>query len=165
MPVQFVVEAKGLPEAIAQLQGLSGKELARKTRTVVARGTRALLVPAIRAAAPTGRGKTGKYPHPPGTLAKKVGARQIRTRQGEIAAVSVGPKRGKNGAWWGGWVIRGTKPHDIKAKNAGSLFFNGSNITEVHHPGAKPNPFVNRGVEGRETSLAESIKRELLKEP
>lgn len=164
MPFQLVIQSKGIPETIRKLQGLTGKELERKSRTVIARSARAILVPPVKAAAPTGPGKHGRYPHAAGTLAKKVGARQVRLRSGEMAAVSVGPKRGRNGAWWAGWVIRGTKPHVIRARYAKSLFFNGSNITEVRHPGAKANPFVKRGVQGKEARLAQRIKQELLKE-
>lgn len=166
MPFQLVIQTKGIEATIQRLQGLSGKELERKTRNVLTRSVRAILVPPVRREAQKiAKAKTGgKYPHPAGVLAKKVHAVQIKRRTGEMVAVSVGPKRGKNGAWWAGWVIRGTKPHVIRARNGGSLFFNGSNISEVHHPGAKSDPFVKRGVQGKEAALAARIKKELLKE-
>jgi hypothetical protein len=53
----------------------------------------------------------------------------------------------------GKWIVKGTRPHMIRAKNAGSLRFNWSKgpkgpgvyfMKSVRHPGTKKNPFVSR---------------------
>jgi HK97 gp10 family phage protein len=52
---------------------------------------------------------------------------------------AVGAERG---AFYYAMVEFGTKPHEILPKNGKSLFFAGFNGSIVHHPGAKPKPFM-----------------------
>lgn len=48
------------------------------------------------------------------------------------------------------WVLGGTRPHEIRPRNAKALYWvdrGGSHFARlVHHPGTKPNPFVRRAV-------------------
>ena len=51
------------------------------------------------------------------------------------------------------WILEGTKPHTIRSKGDGPMAFEVNGITrfayEVHHPGTRPNNFVDNTV--RET--------------
>ena len=55
------------------------------------------------------------------------------------------------GASYGKFVVEGTAPHEIRAANGGVLSFMvaGKRIftTIVHHPGTKPNPFMQNALE------------------
>lgn len=56
------------------------------------------------------------------------------------AAVRIGNR--KKGVFYEGMVLRGTKPHVIKAPVGGALGFGGIVRQVVQHPGAKPNDFM-----------------------
>jgi hypothetical protein len=47
----------------------------------------------------------------------------------------------------GDYVLFGTKPHVIKAKNAKALKTPYGYFKKVNHPGTKPNDFLKRGLE------------------
>jgi hypothetical protein len=58
------------------------------------------------------------------------------------------------------YVVKGTRPHIIRPKNASVLAFEGSTVGGliftrlVHHPGTKPNPFIHTSaVETQDESL------------
>lgn len=51
-------------------------------------------------------------------------------------------------AFWAAWVEFGTAAHLIKPKTAASLFFRGSNVESVQHPGAKKRPFMRPTLDG-----------------
>jgi hypothetical protein len=46
----------------------------------------------------------------------------------------------------GDYVLFGTKPHEIKAKNAKALKTPYGYFKKVNHPGTKPNDFLGRGL-------------------
>lgn len=49
---------------------------------------------------------------------------------------------GDDKAWYARFVEFGTAPHTIKAKNpSGLLYFNGTRVPQVNHPGSEPRPF------------------------
>ena len=49
-------------------------------------------------------------------------------------------------ASYGEYVLFGTSPHDIVAKNAKALKTPYGFFRKVHHPGTKPNDFLGRGL-------------------
>jgi hypothetical protein len=58
------------------------------------------------------------------------------------------------------YVVRGTRPHLIRPVNVSVLAFEGSNgkivfTRLVHHPGTKPNPFMQRAVEDARSRVEE----------
>lgn len=115
---------------------------------------RKIAVPRVRAAAPRSRQQI-KGHTPPGTLKSQVTARELRTRQGEFAAVAVGPKvsKGKDKAWYAHFVIAGVRPHRIFPEGQSLRFQYGSGIAHakvVNHPGISPNPFVVRSAPDEE---------------
>jgi hypothetical protein len=46
----------------------------------------------------------------------------------------------------GDYVLFGTQPHEIRAKNAGALKTPYGLFKKVNHPGTKPNDFLGRGL-------------------
>jgi len=62
---------------------------------------------------------------------------------------------------YAGWVHRGTDPHYIEGNNY--LYWNGAShpVTHVFHPGTKPNPFMERGLEASEGAIREHFNREI----
>jgi hypothetical protein len=46
------------------------------------------------------------------------------------------------------FVIEGTRPHDIYPRDKKALFWPGARhpVTHVHHPGTKPNPFLEEAL-------------------
>lgn len=55
------------------------------------------------------------------------------------------------------FVIEGTKPHEIRPRQARALYWvdsGGSHFARlVHHPGTRPNPFVRRAVRPMEPAI------------
>lgn len=93
---------------------------------------RAIYQDALRAAAPVGKGPTaGRLRDSLSAGASVVGTELV------VTATSSAPETP--------FVIEGTAPHEIRAKNARALAFEvGGELvfaTSVHHPGTKANPF------------------------
>jgi HK97 gp10 family phage protein len=68
---------------------------------------------------------------------------RVRTSfSGGVPTARIGP--GSKTRHIANWLEFGTAPHVIKARRAKELFFPGSGhpITEVHHPGTAPHPFI-----------------------
>lgn len=105
------------------------------------------------------RGREREYGRP-GDLRRSIAARKIRSNP--AIGVAVGPMGKLGFARW--WVVRGTRPHTIRARSG---FLPAGMGREVRHPGAKANPFVARGVargEAEAMQIAEdSIMEELTK--
>lgn len=88
-----------------------------------------------------------------------------RLKNGKVTA-SV--KAGNKNAWYWRFVEFGTRPHDIKPKNRKSLFFAGMNKEIVHHPGARPHPFMRPALDSQSAAaiqaVGEQIKKRLTKQ-
>lgn len=52
----------------------------------------------------------------------------------------------------------GTAPHRIAAKNAKALFFDGSGVQAVDHPGASPRPFMRPAWEASKSGVLVDLK-------
>ncbi|MCG2586493.1 HK97-gp10 family putative phage morphogenesis protein [Massilia sp. TS11] len=68
----------------------------------------------------------------------------------------------------GPWIEHGTKPHLIKPKAAKALAIKGSLVEVIHHPGAKPKPFMRPALDSRATealqAVGDAIKARLTKQ-
>lgn len=97
-----------------------------------------LVVGAVRARAPVGKGPTA------GGLRRSVTSRRVQS------AGSVSLQVGAT-ATYAPFVVDGTRPHMIQARNARVLRFTTSGgqtlfRPRVNHPGTKPNPFAREAV-------------------
>lgn len=88
-----------------------------------------------------------------GRLRQAIIARPLPIRSGRemgaIVKVNYSTRSGAVTAPHGHLVEFGTKPHLIKAKNGKVLAFNGTFRKEVHHPGAKPEPYFKPAVRAK----------------
>lgn len=77
-------------------------------------------------------------------------------------------KAGSDKAWYWRFVEFGTAAHVIKARRQKSLFFNGSQVTSVDHPGARAKPFMRPALDARASdavvAVGEQIKKRLTKQ-
>ncbi len=96
----------------------------------------------------------------PGEMRKSVKVRRIRSNP--AIGVVVAPM-GKT-AFMRHWVAGGTKPHLIRPKGGGFLALAFGAVKLVHHPGAKPNPFVGRGIARANTEALDVTERTIFAE-
>lgn len=100
---------------------------------------------ALKAAAPVGNGPTA------GRLRDSISNR----RTGSVIVQFT------TGVPYATYVMRGTRPHTIAPRNAKALYWSdsgGSHFARlVHHPGTKPNPFVEKAVRPLMPLLAEKL--------
>lgn len=185
-------QVSGLEELLAGLGALDHKGI-QNLATASLKRSSAGLVRAVRREAPVGpsphvssaKGKRGSK----GPLSRNVTARKLRTRQGELVAISVGPR-----AWYKHFVIRGTRPHIIEARDAGGVRAESADIrrinryeaggytsdransrhalrlaraaqgrfvSRVRHPGARGNDFVSRAARGQAGPLRMALARDI----
>jgi len=73
------------------------------------------------------------------------------------------PARTPDGEFYGEFVRDGTRPHDIRPKNAKALrFMIGSNVIfamVVKHPGNRPNPYHKRTLAALRPRVGQIVKR------
>lgn len=80
---------------------------------------------------------------------------RISTRKkGSIVSASVyagGKNKRKNVVVFYAHMIErtGAKPHIIKGRNGGMLYFNGRMVRQVQHPGFSPKPFMRPALDGQ----------------
>ncbi|GAC1326389.1 MAG: hypothetical protein NVSMB2_25470 [Chloroflexota bacterium] len=73
---------------------------------------------------------------------------EVRARLAELARAAevIGASRVKIGSDldYAKYVVEGTRPHDIYPRDKQALFWEGAMhpVGHVHHPGTKPNPFL-----------------------
>lgn len=72
------------------------------------------------------------------------------------AHVKVGGKK-KGDPFYAHMVHEGTKPHEIKPRRFGSLFFAGLFRKLVKHPGAKANPFMRRAFDNKAGAAIDAV--------
>lgn len=63
---------------------------------------------------------------------------------------------GKNAPHWH-WVEFGTAAHKIMPKGAGALHFGATTVDAVHHPGAKPHPFMRPAFDAKSTAAIAAV--------
>jgi HK97 gp10 family phage protein len=65
-------------------------------------------------------------------------------------------------AWYGRLVEFGTKPHLIKSKKGNALKLHGGKLVmQVHHPGAKPKPFMEPAAATKYQAAIDAITNRL----
>jgi HK97 gp10 family phage protein len=69
------------------------------------------------------------------------------------ARVKVGGKKAKH---WR-WVEFGTAAHKIMPKGAGALHFGATTVDGVHHPGAKPHPFMRPAFDAKSAAAIAAV--------
>lgn len=175
-PLTHTVQIQNLDRFYARLSALRGEPLAKTVQKSLQSALRKTVVQIIRGGTYFGGHGHGPHHGPPGRLLKAVDARAAKKRPGEMAAVKVGPggKQGANKAWYAHFVVRGTKPHLITASGWGggsatrvvrkanrgealALTVAGTLVKTVNHPGARANPFINKGLRREEL-----LKRQLV---
>lgn len=116
-----------------ELQELLNQLPAKIEANVVRGGLRAgaiVIKNAIQDACPVDDGDLKNSVKVSGRIKKKYGLISYRVR--------VGDKK----AWYAHLIEFGTKAHEIRAKDGKSLFIGGLMRTNIHHPGARPKPFI-----------------------
>lgn len=140
MSVTVAAKLIGATAAIAVLRDL---EFAARRRVVQAatRAASAVVVAEVRQEAPVGQ---------TGQLRKQLKAslkfaRSIGTVIATIRSKATKSQRTKKTtAWYTRLVVGGTKPHDIHTSLAFALNTPHGFFRHVRHPGARPNPFMDR---------------------
>jgi hypothetical protein len=143
------VDIRGIPElqaALAKFEDAPAKKLLQKASTAGAKA----LKPPIQGEAPVG--PSGNRHTKRGALRRSVSSRQAR-KDRPAAVVSARPKV----AFYRHMVIGGTKPHDIR--RPATTPTGGQYMRVIHHPGAKANPFVERGFQSGEAAALAAIDR------
>lgn len=142
------LQVTGLADLQLALDTLPAKIEANILRGALRAGAKVQLL-AARVAAPVGAPAAENarlYGGRRGALRDSLRIKSVRAPRGVVKiAVSAGGKA-KDGAdaFYARFVEKGTKPHDIKPRRHRSLFFAGLLREIVHHPGARPQPFMER---------------------
>jgi HK97 gp10 family phage protein len=89
-------------------------------------------------------------------------ARSLRVstaaRRGKVtASVKAGDQR----AWYWRFVEFGTAAHTIKGKNGKRLFFNGTIVSSVNHPGARAKPFMRPALDSKSSEAIRAVGRKI----
>lgn len=136
------VTLEGVPEVTRLLSRFEGDEADRLLRRGLSAGAR-VLRGTIRAAAPPrirAGVRSGMPGVAPGTLYRSIRYRTLKKRLGPPAVV-VGPM-----ARYRHWAIGGTRPHEIHVRDAAAFPRFLGFRTVVQHPGARGDPWVERGI-------------------
>lgn len=115
------------------LERISEEKRAKALRTSTTAGAKAA-VPVLRAATPVG--KTGN-------LQGSVRHKAMKRRYGIGSVVAPMGKKASHRHL----VVGGTKAHVIPGPAGGALRVGNRYLRAVHHPGAKPNPFIDRAAD------------------
>ena len=129
----------GIRDAINQsLRGEGGEALATEMK--------------LRAPRRTGRLHSGIGVH--------VGARS----KGHLSDVEVGyvgelshGNKGGGRFQLGAWIESGTKPHEIRARDGGSLVLGGNHFEKVDHPGSRPQRVASKSIRAAEWEVLADV--------
>lgn len=98
-----------------------------------------------------------RVPRRSGALAASLRVSTKKRGQSVSAAVKVGDR--KKGVFYAGFVMGGTKPHLIRARQQPMLSFGGIIRKSVQHPGAKAQNFMEEGDRvGRTPAIQEAFR-------
>lgn len=137
------VTVEGLAEAREILNRLP-QNIIRNAVTAAVRAGNRVVITEARQQAP--RGQTGQ-------LAKSIRGSVKTDRRRGIVYGRVRPKATKRereagkSTHYAKFVVGGTKPHRIPKQGTDALAFKGRVRSAVDHPGARPNPFMERAAE------------------
>ncbi len=153
-----LVNVKGLSDLQGLLDKLPAKIEQNILRGALRQGANVIKAEAQSQLASAGHNKTGQ-------LSKGL---KVATRsKGGVVTATVSAK-GKHG-YVARWIEYGTAAHTIAAKNGKELFFAGSFVKSVRHPGIiNPKPFFRPAMDGKAgdavIAVGEAIKKRLTKE-
>lgn len=179
-------EVTGMASVLAQMMEISDpRKLEKTTRQSLGRSAQKIIAPRLAAASGWKYGgHGGRYPTK-GILGKRqsITARRLKTQPGEFVAISVKPR-----GWAGtveAWVVKGTKPHVIRARGGsqsqsgtdsrarrinrgtetlrdrGALLVGGRFISVVQHPGAQPRDYIH---DAMTPDVAAQVQEQLVKD-
>lgn len=142
-----------------------GAELQKFLDTLPVKVERNIMRSALRAGAkPIAEEARSLVPIDSGELRDSIRV-STRSRRG---VVSASVKAGNKKAWYWRFVEFGTAAHEIKPKNAKSLFIAGLFKKLVSHPGAKAKPFMRPALDAKANeaivAVGEQIKKRLTKQ-
>lgn len=92
---------------------------------------------------------------------------EVQRRLVELAnaAQAIGGAKEKIGSdiSYAGYVVSGTRPHDIYPRDARALFWPGAAhpVSHVHHPGTRANPFLQRAIDTSADEVSEFVVNQL----
>jgi len=162
MDLRWDFKVTGMAEWLAALNSLQGPELKKGTTKAMKGAMRSVLVPAMKRQLQSDIRSPGSHRGPKGKagrtgpLASKVTVRTIRTRSGELVALSVGPR-----AWYKHMFLRSTRPHVIRARNGRALLVGGEPRFEVQHPGSRGHSSVYRAARGQASSIQRQLAHDM----
>ena len=185
--IQTSFTVTGVAPFLAKLNEITDpKKLERTTRDSLGRSARKVLAPRMAAHGGWKYGGHGGKNPTKGLLGdrRKITARKVRTRSGEFVAVSVKPRGWASAV--SAWVVKGTKPHVIRARRAGmsgvdsrarrinrgtetlgdrgALAFGGRFASVVQHPGAQPTDYIHDAVQGTEKLVMDALAKDLFRQ-
>lgn len=137
MPDETNINVKGLAHLNRELARLGGALAQEKGGEVLAKSSARYIAKLAR--------KNIKKFERTGNLRKSVTVVKVKKIVPGRYVYAVGNRVGKkvkHNGWYGGLVEYGTPPHIIKADRAKALGKDGRFGAEVHHPGAKPQPWL-----------------------
>jgi hypothetical protein len=132
-----------------KVSGTSSLRVSRAGWQAAAREWAGLVGPLAKTAL---QAKAPVSPNHGGTLKKSIRYRtKVLATRAEITFTAVDYAR---------FVIDGTAAHDIRPKNAKALFWEGAQhpVAVVHHPGTKPNDFVQRALEPLRPAIQAALR-------
>lgn len=161
--IKVTVELKGAASAVKALEDLEFNAR-RRVVTAAVRSANKEVVAEARRRAPVLTGLLRKQIKASIKMYRGTGVVYATVRARATAA----QKAKKNVAWYMNLVVGGTKPHEIRPRNAKSLAIGGQAVAMVQHPGTKPNDFIeeaatavfSRAVGAFEHTFAEKMKLE-----
>lgn len=148
----------GMPELVSAIKKLPNEMKTKVIRPALLKASN-VVVNAEKAAAPMGKKtmKRGKGTTSPGELKRNIW-RIIKTKDSDIVSF-IGPNRKKGSkAFYSHMVIAGTKRHLIK----GPISLNKKMYSNVNHPGAKKDDFIQRSWNSSSSQAYEVLKNQIL---
>lgn len=143
------VAVKGLPELMKFFDELPGKVQRNVLRSGMRAGGKVVKIEAQSQLRSHGSVQSGELAN---------GLKVTTSLRGETViarVVTTGPH-----AHAGLWVEHGTSAHEIVAKNAQALELDGF-AHDVHHPGAKPKPFLRPALDTRAQDAVVAVGRKM----
>ena len=176
-------DVTGVAPFLARLHEITDpRKLERTTRSSLGRSAQKVIAPRLAGVRGWRYGGHGGANPTKGLMGerRRITARRIRTRPGEYVAISVKPR-----GWAGtveAWVVKGTRPHLIRARAAGdagvdsrarslnrsggavALRIAGRFANIVEHPGAQPTDYIRTAAMGTERLVMDALAADLFRQ-
>lgn len=136
---ELTLQVKGLPEVLDALQAVEDAFEVKWINNALRAGVVTIQ-----------KGIAPNVPRLSGNLASTLRYSRDRGHGGATVrdyAVVIGKHRAAGDPYWGRFVELGTQPHEIPARPGGFLHWGSLFSTMIQHPGSKPEPFMEQGLE------------------